>query len=127
MSYIKRLGIISAVFIFLFGIAAMNAAAQTRRVVRVYRPVYVHRHWGYDPFWNWNYDPYMYDPYLSMQREKYYKEKAVRDAGRKLEKDRAKYQSDGVLTAKEQEKLMKKRRDYEKAVAKLNKFNRDRY
>ena len=57
MSYIKRLGIISAVFIFLFGIAAMNAAAQTRRVVRVYRPVYVHRHWGYDPFWNWNYDP----------------------------------------------------------------------
>jgi len=64
---------------------------------------------------------------LSVQREKYYKEKAVRDASRKLAKDTAKYQADGVLTAKEQEKLMKKRRDYEKAMAKLNKFNRDEY
>jgi hypothetical protein len=69
----------------------------------------------------------MYDPYLRAQRDKYYKEKAVRDASRKLAKDSAKYQADGVLTAKEQEKLMKKRHDYEKAVANLNKFNREEY
>ena len=128
MKYSKRLGIITAVFVFILGIMAMNASAQTRRVIRVYRPIHVHHYWGYDPFWrsSW-YDPYMYDPYLSVQREKYYKEKAVRDASRKLAKDTAKYQADGVLTAKEQEKLMKKRRDYEKAVAKLNKFNREEY
>ena len=128
MRYSKRLGIITAVFVFIFGIMAMNASAQTRRVVRVYRPIHVHHYWGYDPFWgsSWN-DPYMYDPYLRIQREKYYKEKAVRDASRKLAKDSAKYQADGVLTAKEQEKLMKKRRDYQKAVAKLNEFNRERY
>jgi len=128
MRYTKRFGILTAIFIFILGIMAMNASAQTRRVVRVYRPAYVHHYWGYDPFWGsgW-YDPYMYDPYLRAQRDKYYKEKAVRDASRKLAKDSAKYRADGVLTAKEQEKLMKKHRDYEKAVANLNKFNREKY
>ena len=113
--------------VFLFGIMAVDASAQNRRVIRVYRPVFVHHHWGYDPFWNAGfYDPYLYDPYLREQRDKYYKEKAVRDANKKLAKDQAKYRADGVITAKEQEKLMKQRHDYEKAVAKLNKFNRER-
>jgi hypothetical protein len=129
MKYAKRFGIIISVLIFVFSIMAMNVSAQTRRVIRVHHPVHVHRYWRYDPFWSsslWGYDPYFYDPYLRDQRDKYYKEKAVRDASKKLSKDRTKYQSDGVITAKEQEKLMKRRHDYEKAVAKLNKFNRDR-
>ena len=127
MKYTKRFGIIS-VLVFLLGIMAVDAPAQNRRVIRVYRPAYERPYWGYDPFWHsgW-YDPYLYDPYLREQRDKYYKEKTVRDASKKLAKDQAKYRADGVITAKEQEKLMKKRQDYDKAVAKLNKFNRERY
>jgi hypothetical protein len=128
MRFRRQIGIFISVIVFLVGIMAINTSAQTRRVVRVYRPVYVHHYWGYDPFWGsgW-YDPYFYDPYLRAQRDKYYKEKAVRDASRKLAKDSAKYRSDGVITAKEQEELMKRRHDYEKAVASLNKFNREKY
>jgi hypothetical protein len=127
MRYIKTISIIVfAIFLYL-GASAVNTSAQTRTVY-VYRP-YVARHWGwYDPFWSrgwyWS-DPYWSDPYLAEQREKYYREKAVRDARNKLAKDRAKYREDGVLTAKEQEKLAKRAHDYNKAVQKLNKFYRE--
>jgi len=129
MKYTKRFGVFISAIVFLLGIMVFNAAAQSRTVRRVYYRPYITRHyWGYDPFWHSSlYDPYMYDPYLRTQRDKYYKEKAVRDASRKLAKDRAKYQEDGVLTAKEQEKLMKRRADYQKAVAKRDKFYRENY
>lgn len=125
MKYRKRFGLLISTIILSTGFMVLTASAQTRTVRRVYYRPYVVRHfWGYDPFWH---DPYLYDPYLRAQRDKYYKEKAVRDASRKLAKDRAKYQADGVLTAKEQEKLIKRRQDYEKAVAKREKFYRESY
>jgi hypothetical protein len=130
MKYTKRLGIIISALILLMGVMVVSGSAQTRRSVRrvyYYRPFISHHYWGYDPYWSsWGYDPYFYDPYLREQRDRYYKEKSVRDARKKLEKDRTKYQADGVITAKEAERLMKRRQDYEKAVAKLAKFNQER-
>jgi hypothetical protein len=128
MKYTKRLAIFTLSLTFLLGIYVATASAQGRvRVIR--RPVIVRSHWGYDPFrssrWWWNNDPYMYDPYLREQRDRYYKEKDAKDAARHLREDREKYGSDGVLTAKEQEKLAKRERTYAKAIESLNKFNRD--
>jgi hypothetical protein len=130
MGYTRRISIaLFALFLFLSA-AAVSSSAQTRLSRRVvYRP-YVVRHYGwYDPFWSrsswWGYDPYWSDPYLMEMRERYYKEQAVRDARKKLAKDRAKFREDGVLTAKEREKLDKHNRDYYKAVQKLNKFYRE--
>lgn len=126
MRYIKRFALLISAMIVLFGATAMDISAQRRGVVVVRRPVFVRSHWG-NPFWNgwgWN-DPYLYDPYLREQRDRYYKEKAVKDASKKLDKDKAKYTADGVLTDKEREKLDKRNRDYNKAVEKLNDFNRD--
>ena len=127
----RKIAIFSLVLTFLLGVYVASAEAQ-RRVYVVRRPVVVRHYWG-DPFWGsrygWYndpfYDPYFYDPYLRLQREKYYKEKAVKDASKKLQKDRQKYAADGVIDAKEQEKLYKRQRDYAKAVEKLNKFNND--
>ena len=133
----KKLAIVfSVILLFLTGLA-LTSEAQTkrggRRVVYV-RPVVVGSYWNnpwydrgwygggfYDPF----YDPYCYDPYLRAQRERWYKEKDVKDAANRLRKDAEKYRKDGVITAKEQEKLQKRRLDYAKKVEKLNKFNRD--
>ena len=126
MRYTTKIGVLFfAIFLFA-GIMAENTFGQRRGYVR--RPIIV-RHYGYDPFWQpygwWGNDPYFNDPYLYHQREKYYKEKAVKDARRKLSEDREKYGSDGVITAKEQEKLDKRARDYNKAVNKLDDFRRD--
>jgi len=125
MRYTKRFVLIISALILLLGTMAVTASSQSR-ARRIYRPVFVRHYWGYDPFRSWGYDPYLYDPYLREQRDRYYKEKAVRDANKKLTKDRDKYRADGVITAKEQENLAKRRHDYEKAVTKLNKFNQER-
>src|SRR5947208_2946557 len=96
----KKIAIIFSAIFFLLGLAVFSTPAQ--RVVRVYRPVIVRPYyWGWrDPFWGmnswWN-DPYMNDPYLWEQRERYYRERDVKDAQRKIEKDRAKYMKDGYI------------------------------
>jgi hypothetical protein len=137
MKLLKRIALSGLAVTFLTGMIVVAASAQTRvRVARlttsqpvIVRRVYSHRY--YDPFWRgtlWDpfyYDPYYYDPYLRAQRDKYYHEKAVRDARRNLAKDREKYGSDGYITPKEQEKLAKAQRKYSKAVSSLNKFNRN--
>lgn len=129
----KKLAIVfSVIFLFLTGLV-VTSEAQTRGGRVIYRrPVIVRSYYNpwysgwygggfYDPW----YDPYLYDPYLRTQRERWYKEKDVKDAAKKLREDNEKYRKDGVLTAKEQEKLQKRRLDYAKKVEKLNKFNRD--
>lgn len=132
----KKLAIVfSVLFLFLTGLA-ISSEAQTKggRRVIVRRPVVVGSYWRnpwygrgyygggfYDPW----YDPYFYDPYLRTQRDRYYKEKDVKDAAKKLREDTDKYRKDGVVTAKEQEELMKRRQDYAKKVDKLKKFNQD--
>lgn len=127
MRYIKRFGLISFALFLLLGGMVVSGEAQNRRVVR--RPVIVRHYAWRDPFWysrNWLFnDPYWYDPYLREQRDRYYKEKAVKDASKKLSKDQAKYNADGVLTDKEREKLDKRQRDYARAVNKLDEFNDD--
>jgi len=139
MKLLKRIALSGLAVTLFTGMMVFSASAQTR-VVRMrtttsqpvtVRRVYYRRY--YDPFWRgtlwdpygyWN-DPYYYDPYLRAQRDKYYKEKAVRDARRDLAKSREKYGSDGYLTPKEREKLAKKARKYNEKVASLNKFNRN--
>jgi hypothetical protein len=117
----------------MLGAAVMSANAQ-RRYYRVYRPVVVTRpYWGFgygwrDPFWSsWNYDPYFYDPYYREQVDRYNLQKDAADARKKIAKDREKYYKDGYIDPKEQEKLMKDQEKYQEKVAKLNRYNRDRY
>ena len=109
----------------MLGLYVVSAQAQRRAYYR--RPVIVRSYWGWGrggwfggPGW---YDPYFYDPYLWERRERYYKQKNVRDSRRKLRSDREKYSADGVITPKEREKLDKRERSYDKAVDKLRKFN----
>lgn len=124
MRYTKRFALLVFSLIFLMGVYVSTASAQ-RRVYR--RPLIIRTYdpWFYSNRYWWDNDPYFYDPYLREQREKHYKQKDVKDARAKLNKNREKYYSDGVLTAKEEENLAKRQRDYEKKVASLDKFNRD--
>jgi hypothetical protein len=122
MKYLKRFGLfLSAIILFVSAFVMTPPAVQAQRTV-YYRPVIVSRPFVrpfyysrfYDPF----YDPYYYDPYLSYQRDKYYHEKAVRDARRKVTKNAEKYGANSEKTMKAQEK-------YAKAVRRLNEFNRN--
>lgn len=125
MRYTKRIAILLFSLILMLGAAIMSANAQ-RRVYRVYRPV-VRPYWGWhDPFYrSWYYDPYYYDPAYREYRDRYYLQKDVSDARKKIAKDREKYMKDGYIDAKEQEKLMDDQRKYDERVAKLDKYNRD--
>jgi len=122
MRYLKRIAAIIPLMAALFVMGAINTQAQTRvrRVVVVQRPIFFHHFGFYDPF----YDPYYYDPYLQAQREKYYLQEDVKDKRKDLAKHQEKYRSDGYLTPKEQEKLAKDQEKYNKAVRKLNDFDR---
>jgi hypothetical protein len=129
MKYIKKFGLIAAAAVIFTGAAAMNTSAQRRGYGR---PIIVRSYGFHGPFWGrgiWGSpfygDPYWNDPYYWEMRERYYKEKDVRDAARNLEKDRAKYGKDGVIDAKEQEKLQKARRKYNEKVASLQKYRRE--
>src|SRR4051794_18747644 len=90
----KLIAILFSAFVFVMSFAAFSTPAEAQRVVRVYRPVVRSYNWGWrDPFWRsslW-YDPYMYDPYLREQRDRYYLQRDVKDARKKIEKDRSKY------------------------------------
>ena len=130
MRSVKRLGIISSIiFVFLSGLAVTSAEAQYRR--RVIRPVIVRPLVYRDPFWfNGWYDPF-YDPFYGVryesprekyEREKYRRESKVDEELRELNKEREKAMRDGVITAKESEKIMEERREYEKARADLQSF-----
>ena len=128
MSRVKRFGIIvSIIFVFLSGLAIVPVEAQTRRRVIVVRPI-VYRH----PFWFHRYDPW-YDPFYrtryespreKYEREKYRRESKVDEELRELNKEQEKAMRDGVITAKESEKIMEERREYEKARADLESFRR---
>ena len=114
MKYLKRLGLILSAIILSVSAFAISSSAQTRHVV--VRPIVVHRPFFYSRFYDPFYDPFYYDPYLSYRREKYYKEKDVRDAEKKAAKQSAKYGANSEKAIKAQEK-------YSKAVRKLNEFN----
>ena len=129
MRSVKRFGIIaSIIFVFLTGLAVTSADAQTRRVYRrvIVRPI-IYR----DPFWFDRYDPFYSDFYYraryespreKYEREKYRRESKVDEELRELNKEREKAMRDGVITAKESEKIIEERREYEKARADLQSF-----
>jgi len=132
MRHVKQFLIVLSSALFLIAtIFIAEASAQIRRNVRVSsgysypivtrriyrRPFFYSRF--YDPF----YDPYDYDPYLRLQRDKYYREKAVRDARREIAIHREKYYADGVITEKERKQMIDDQYDYQKAVSKLRSFN----
>jgi hypothetical protein len=107
---------------------AITSSAQRRgtRVTSViYRPIIIRRPFFRDPFWysRYYYDPYFYDPYLRDRRDRYYREKAVRDARRELARHRERYGADGIITAKEREELIENEDELAKAIRKLNRFN----
>jgi hypothetical protein len=127
MRITKALLLTALSLVFVAGVYVSDAPAQRRVYYTrpfVTRPYLWARPAWSSAYWGWN-DPYSYDPYYREQRERYYKQKDVKDSAKKLRKDREKYVSDGVLTAKEEEKLAKRQRDYNKAVQKLNEFESD--
>ena len=121
MRYLKKIGLIFSAIILSVSALAINAEAQRRGF---HRPIIVRSHVFYgDPFWGWGghrNDPYWNDPFYWEQRQKYYDRQSVRDAEKKLSKDKEKYNADGYLTPKEQEKLDMDREKYDKAVVKLH-------
>jgi len=125
----KRIAILFFTMILMLGAAVVNASAQ-RYYYRVYRPVVVRPYFGFgysrwhDPFW---YDPYYYDPVYRAEVDRYNLQNDVASARKKIAKDREKYAKDGYIDPKEQEKLMKDQEKYQEKVAKLNRYNRDRY
>jgi hypothetical protein len=124
MRYLKRYFAIISLMAAFLAVGAVNSQAQVRggrRIIVVQRPIWHTGFWHPYGF----YDPYYYDPYLQAQREKYYLQQDVKDKRKGLAKAREKYGKDGYLSPKEQEKLAKDREKYDKAVAKLNKYNRD--
>lgn len=139
MRYVKRFGIIIPIIALILSTLVISTSAQRRGVairggssrpivarrVIVRRPFWGHRgFWGrgfYDPW----YDPYFSNPYYRHLETKYYREQAVRNARKELRKHREKYEADGVITAKEREELYEDQRDLQKAVERLNRFNRD--
>lgn len=128
MRYLKRISAIISLMVVVFAAGAISSQAQVRggrRIVIVNRPVWHSGFYGHRGFYDPFYDPYFYDPYLQAQREKYYLREDVKDKRKDLAKHQEKYREDGYLSPKEQEKLAKDREKYEKAQAKLNKYNRD--
>ena len=95
-------------------------------IVRTYRPAWRYGLWR-RPFWGYSgfYDPYWSDPYLSYERQKYYLQSELNGNRRELQKHEEKYRRDGVITAKEARELADDRKDVQKSIQKLNKFNRN--
>lgn len=116
MRYLKKIGLFASAIILFVSAMAVNAEAQRG----FHRPIIVRSHvFLGDPFWGWGYNPYWNDPYYWEQRQRYDDQRSVRDAANKLSKDQQKYDADGYLTPKEQEKLAKDRRNYDRAVERL--------
>ena len=127
----KRIAILFFTLVLMLGAAVVSASAQ-RGFHRIYRPVVVRPYWGFgygwhDPFWSWYNDPYYSDPVYREQYDRYYLQKDASDARKKIAKDREKYSKDGYIDPKEQEKLIEDQRKYQEKVAKLDKYNRNRY
>ena len=126
----KLLTIAFAIFLFI-GSAAISASAQQRKHKPriIYRPVIVQPYYGHNWYWNRWYNPYYHDfyyynPYVEIQRQRYYLRRELEGNERELQKHLEKYSADGVLTAKEREELEDDYRDVEKAKRKLALFDR---
>jgi hypothetical protein len=139
---LQRTAIISFAILCLAGFGALDVSAQTRTGVRAGRTVAVaprivtvrrypryytgyRRYWnypfGYDPF---RYDPFWSDPYYTNPRlrelaDRVHNENEVRRSRKKINDYRRKFSADGYITEKEQKKLNKAYRKYQKNLRRL--------
>src|SRR5688572_20724888 len=120
-----------AAFILSAGLV-YEASAQTRRVVRIRRPVIVRNYVYRDPFWQtryWGYspyyDPYYYSPYMRYQEQRFYLERELAGNRRELAEHQRKYRADGVITAKERRELQDDIEDVQESLQKLRRFSRN--
>jgi hypothetical protein len=118
MRYLKRSAMILSLLFVLFGTMAVTAPAQRRHRTVI---IYNHPFWGGGYGWHRGY----YDPYYYERQQQYYLENRVKGNRSELEKHQEKYYADGVLTDKERRELADDRKDYEKSVRSLRRFDRD--
>lgn len=147
MNYIRRIGLISLALMFFVSILTISSSAQVRGRVSVgvgggaraipQRRVIIRRNpyyyngfygrgfynrgfWG-DPFWGSSFynDPYYTNPRLRALADQAYRQERVRNSRKDIRKYTEKIKKDGQVTAKEQEKLAKKYREYEERVQDL--------
>ena len=144
MKYIKRISLFSLAIMFFLSILVISSSAQVRGRVSVgtgggvrvvpqrrviirrnpyfYNGFYRRGFWGWnDPFWGgslWN-DPYYTNPRLRALADQAYRQEQVRNSRKDIRKYTEKINKDGVVTAKEQEKLSKKYRKYEERLQDL--------
>lgn len=136
MRYAAKFKVFILAAFFVVGVMAVNASAQIHGGIRIgggglHRPFIGRSYYGFrSPFWGYGYDGwgspfYREDPYMRERRMRYDREKAVRDARRKINQDMEKFQADRYISPEEQAKLDKDTRKYNEAVQKLEKFNRE--
>lgn len=135
MKNFKRAILVAFAVMMFAGVFALDASAQTRRVVVkrpvVVRPVVVARpYWYYNPYYygygyGSYYDPYWSSPYLRYQEQKFYLERELRGNERELAEHREKYSRDGFISAKEQRELDDDVKDVRNSRAKLQRFLRN--
>ena len=136
MRYSKRFVVFILSLLFIAGTFVISASAQTRGKTSAgsgqKRPVIVRRVIYRDPFWRsrywgdpfWGYGRY-YSPHIRYREQQYYLESRVLGNRSELEKHKAKYSADGVITAKEQEELDDDYRDLQESIEELREFNRE--
>ena len=120
MQYVKKIGFLASMVVFCFGLMAVSTSAQIRVGVHLgrghfYRPPVVRRYYG-DPFRNYG---FYGNPYRTERVERYYDRESVATAEERLENDRIKFNSDGYISPKEQEKLNDDRRKLDNARDRL--------
>lgn len=146
MKSTKRIGLTALLIMFFVSIFAISSQAQARARVSVgigagaraipQRRVIIRRNpyyngfygrgfynrgfWG-DPFWGSSFDndPYYTNPRLRALADRVYREDRVRSQRKDIRNYTQKIQKDGYVSAKEQEKLDKKYREYDKRLQKL--------
>lgn len=141
MKFLKRIGLSSLAILLFTGILTISSSAQItgrvsvgsrpapRRIIitRPYygggfyrRGFYGGSYWG-DPFWGgsyWN-DPYYTNPRLRALADRVYNENQVLKSKKKIREYNQKFNEDGYISEKEQKKLDKAYRSYNKNVERL--------
>ncbi len=108
--------------IFAFGTSDVSAQTKGGKARVVYYPIYIRDpfYWGY---YNRFYDPYYYNPYYSVRRERNYLESIVRRERGDMAEHNEEFYADGMITAKEAEQIRSDRRQLAEAIEDLRDFN----
>lgn len=131
MKYRNKILTIAFVMFMLAVGFTYETTAQTRRVVRVKRPVIVRNYVYSDPFWRSRYygyspfyDSFYQSPYQRYAEQRYYLARELAGNRRELAEHQRKYSRDGVITAKERRELEDDIKDVRNSTQKLRSFGR---